>query len=125
MKNLLVVTHGALAVGFCSALDVIVGNHDNVATICIGMDDAVETIQKQVSDYCLARGNETIIIMSDIPGGSSTSVAYPVIADMDNVHFISGVNLGLLLELSVGDYPSVEQIEEVVENARNSLMFIK
>ncbi|MEF9920351.1 MAG: hypothetical protein RR945_03660 [Erysipelotrichaceae bacterium] len=127
MKKILILTHGEYANGILNSLVMISGQQPNVTTICIRDEDTPDFITNEISNYFDTTSIEDIkIIITDIPGGSSTRVALPFACNDKNIYLITGLNLALLLEIVLN--PSEEHIEEqiknAIENAKDSIMYL-
>lgn len=100
MIGIVLVTHGALAVEFKSALEHVVGPQDNVATVCIGPDDDMEVrredIIKAVGEVNTGKG---VVILTDMFGGTPSNLAISVMKSVE-AEVIAGVNLPMLVKLA-------------------------
>lgn len=124
MVQILLASHGNLAAGMKSSLDMIGGDHSNVSAICAYLPDSPdlkETLQAKVD--ALAEGDE-LIIVTDVLGGSVNTEASQF-RDVPGVYVVTGMNLGLVLSLALGSAPTTAQlIEESLVSAREQLMRI-
>ncbi len=100
MIGLVLVTHGRLADELRSAMEHVVGTQRNVATVCIGPNDDIESRRAEV----LRRIEEVdtgdgVVLLTDMFGGTPSNLA---ISQMDRkgVEVISGVNLPMLVKLA-------------------------
>ena len=79
---------------------------------------------KQVLDSFPAE--DPLILMTDIPVGSTTQIAIPFLETFPNLYILTGLNLGLLLEITLnpmeGDISAI--LREAVEASRQTLLFI-
>jgi len=124
-RKFLIATHGTLAAGIKSSLDIIIGAQDNVFLIQAYVDenvvveDEIKAILTQVSD------DEDLVIFSDILGGSVTNQMLQH-ALRPNVYIVSGFNLPLVIDiiLSDTDRPLNEIIEESISNAKEQMVFV-
>ena len=84
MIGLVLVTHGALAVEFKSALEHVVGPQEQVETICIGPDDDMEARR---NDIITAVGSvntgDGVVILTDMFGGTPSNLAISVMKTVD------------------------------------------
>jgi PTS system mannose-specific IIA component len=100
MIGMVLVTHGALAVEFKSALEHVVGPQDQCQTIAIGPDDDMEErrndILAAVDDADTGQG---VIILTDMFGGTPSNLAISVMQNRE-VEVIAGVNLPMLVKLA-------------------------
>lgn len=100
MIGLVLVTHGALAVEFKSALEHVVGPQEQVETICIGPDDDMEARRDDIINAVEAvNTGDGVVILTDMFGGTPSNLAISV---MKNVaaEVIAGVNLPMLVKLA-------------------------
>ncbi len=99
MIGLVLVTHGALANEFKSAMEHVVGPQELVETIAIGPDDNVEQRRNDILD-AVDRANQGsgVIILTDMFGGTPSNLAISVMQNRD-VEVIAGVNLPMLVKL--------------------------
>jgi PTS system mannose-specific IIA component len=100
MIGLVLVTHGALAVEFKSALEHVVGPQEQVETICIGPDDDMESRRE---DIIAAVGTvdtgKGVVILTDMFGGTPSNLAISVMKTVD-AEVIAGMNLPMLVKLA-------------------------
>jgi fructoselysine and glucoselysine-specific PTS system IIA component len=125
IRKFLIATHGRLAGGVKSSLDIITGALDGIFLIEAYVDenrsleDEIKTILQQVGD------NDELIVFSDIMGGSVTNQVLQY-ALQANVHVVSGFNLPLVIEiiLADADAPAAEIIAEAIENAKQQMVYV-
>lgn len=100
MIGVVLVTHGALAIEFKSALEHVVGPQDNCETICIGPDDDMEQrredILRAVDKVDQGKG---VVVLTDMFGGTPSNLAISVMQQRA-VDVIAGVNLPMLVKLA-------------------------
>ena len=120
MIGMVLVTHGALAIEFKSALEHVVGPQENCETISIGPED---DMQQRREDILLAvdavdSGNG-VIILTDMFGGTPSTLAISVMQNRD-VEVIAGVNLPMLVKLARvrADKPIKEAVRIAAEAGR-------
>jgi PTS system mannose-specific IIA component len=100
MIGLVLVTHGALADEFKSALEHVVGPQDLVETIAIGPDDNMENRREDILRAVdNADDGMGVIILTDMFGGTPSNLAISVMQNRD-VEVIAGVNLPMLVKLA-------------------------
>lgn len=100
MIGMVLVTHGALAVEFKSALEHVVGPQDFCETICIGPEDNMENRRDDIlAAVDKADAGQGVVILTDMFGGTPSNLAISV---MNNrvVEVIAGVNLPMLVKLA-------------------------
>ncbi|WP_424984009.1 PTS sugar transporter subunit IIA [Maritalea sp. S77] len=100
MIGMVLVTHGALADEFKSALEHVVGPQEQCAAVCIGPDDDMEVrrqdILTAVHDVDTGQG---VVILTDMFGGTPSNLAISVMENRE-VEVIAGVNLPMLVKLA-------------------------
>ena len=100
MIGIVLVTHGALANEFKSALEHVVGPQENCETISIGPDD---DMQQRREDILLAvdavDNGDGVIILTDMFGGTPSNLAISVMQNRE-VEVIAGINLPMLVKLA-------------------------
>lgn len=98
-KKIVIATHGSLAQGFLSSLSIIVGNVENVDTICGYLTPEFD-LDQEIGKCMQAFDPETedLIVFTDVFGGSVNNALmqyqrkYPF-------HLITNTNLGILIDI--------------------------
>lgn len=127
MKKVIILTHGDLCRGFASAMKVISADEHDLALISIQSEDAVETIQAKIEKECSSADSSCpILLLTDVPFGSSTQTAIPYLEKYANLYIVSGLNLGLLMGVLMEDFnEDIEsKLRELVEQSQQTVMFI-
>ena len=103
MIGLVFVTHGGLAVEFQLALEHVVGPQEALETISIGPDDDMEQrrveILEAVGRVREAGGGESVIILTDMFGGTPSNLAISVM-EPGQIEVMAGMNLPMLIKLA-------------------------
>jgi fructoselysine and glucoselysine-specific PTS system IIA component len=124
-RKFLIATHGTMAGGVKSSLDLITGAMENVFLIQAYVDenkaleDEIKAVLEQVSE------NDELIVFSDILGGSVTNQMLQH-AMQANVHVVSGFNLPLVIEIILADAetPAEQVIAEAIDNAKEQMVYV-
>ncbi len=120
MIGLVLVTHGALANEFKSALEHVVGPQDHCETVPIGPDDDMEQRRRDILS-CVDRvdGGRGVVILTDMFGGTPSNLAISVMQNRA-VEVICGVNLPMLVKLARirGDREFHAAVKEATEAGR-------
>lgn len=127
MKQILILTHGKFAMGIQDSLTMIAGTLDYVKTLCIQDEDTPDTIENNIQEFInIGESSDPHIIITDIPGGSSTRMALPFVKQQDHVHVVTGLNLALLLEivLNPNEDNIEEQLKKAIESAKTSMLYL-
>jgi PTS system mannose-specific IIA component len=100
MIGMVLVTHGALAVEFKSALEHVVGPQELVETVAIGPDDDMEERRDDIL-RCVDKADQGdgVVILTDMFGGTPSNLAISVMQTRE-VEVIAGVNLPMLVKLA-------------------------
>ena len=126
MRKILILTHGDLCKGVHSALAVITAGSNKADTLSINADDNEKVVIDRLENYINEFKEDQIIILTDIPFGSSTQFAMKMLVENNNLYIVTGINLALLLELILGD--DVDDINQSIRNAiissQQTLLFI-
>jgi len=100
MIGMVLVTHGALAVEFKSALEHVVGPQERIESVAIGPDDDMEQRRNDIL-ACIdkADSGQGVVILTDMFGGTPSNLAISVMQTRE-VEVIAGVNLPMLVKLA-------------------------
>jgi PTS system mannose-specific IIA component len=100
MIGIVLVTHGALAVEFKSALEHVVGPQEQVESVCIGPDDDMEVRREDIIKAVKAADSgDGVVILTDMFGGTPSNLAISVMKSVE-AEVIAGVNLPMLVKLA-------------------------
>lgn len=100
MIGLVIVTHGALADEFRAALEHVVGPQEQLATVAIGPEDALDARRQEILDKAHAvETGDGVVILTDMFGGTPSNLALSVLDETDT-EVVAGVNLPLLVKLA-------------------------
>ena len=120
--KVLIATHGMMASGVVNTLSLFTDCND-IRYLNAYVDESDYT--QQIVDFInQIDETETAIIFTDSIGGS---VNQKVVAmnHRKNVKIITGFNLALILEIIMSDATQDEQIEVIIEQAREQMKLIK
>lgn len=131
-RKFLIATHGALASGFRSSLELIAGAGDSVHILQAYLDESKPVNEELANlfgpagiDEKWAGAGEEWVVFSDLLGGSITNQLVQAAAGK-NVHIIAGFNLPLLLEVVLSDpeEPIEGILEAAIDRAREQLVYV-
>jgi PTS system mannose-specific IIA component len=118
MIGLVLVTHGRLAEEFVVAMEHVVGKQEQIASICIGPEDDMESrradIDAAIKSVDSGRG---VIVLSDLFGGTPSNLAISLM-EAGKVEVIAGINLPMLIRL--GSARKTMKVTEAVAAARDA-----
>lgn len=121
MKKYFIASHGKLASGFKSSLEILLGNAQNVTVFDAYLDE--KNFEPVLVDYLNSQTeSDQIILMSDLYGGSVNQIMVTH-AQKSNIELIAGVNLAFVLEIvAMGEnHLTHVEIDELIVNSRKAL----
>ena len=100
MIGLILVTHGRLAEEFVHAMEHVVGEQPDMATICIGPNDDMEARRREIANAIkrVDSGNG-VAILTDLFGGTPSNLAISLLK-AGKTEVIAGINLPMLIRLA-------------------------
>ncbi len=122
MNRFIIATHSTLAEGFWNALKFFNQDIGNVEFL----NCYVETneVEKELRERLEQYPDDNLIVLTDIAGGSVNQTASKLMREY-SFHLITGINLGLLLELVfTGDELSDEMIAASVSQAQSQMIYM-
>ncbi|MDB8710063.1 PTS sugar transporter subunit IIA [Mediterraneibacter gnavus] len=124
MSNLVLASHGSLAEGMKSALKMILGESIRVDAFGLDRWEQPQVILEEIIKLRNAEPDEEIIVLCDIKGGSVCNCMMQLCTD-PKICVISGMNLGLALELSMisGGVSCREEIENAIKESKESIQY--
>lgn len=99
MIGLVIATHSRLAEEFVKASEMIIGPLRNARAVCIGPEDDVEKIRRDIFEAMeeVGRDGEGVVILTDMFGGTPANIALSFL-DPRQVEVLTGVNLPMVLK---------------------------
>ena len=125
MKRVLVATHGYLANGFKSSVELLTGKQDGLQVINAYVDESDYT--RYLEEFIESIGSDDEgVVFTDIFGGSVFQKVMIANPEVRGVHHITGFNLALLIEvLLTGDPLTHEKLSQMVLEARNAMQLME
>ena len=117
-------THGHMASGLKSSIDILLGDSS-----CLTVFDAYVD-EKSLEDelnafYWTVEPEDQVILLSDMFGGSVNSMMY-LFLNRPNTMLVTGVNLALVIGLIVGkDSLTRESVEELIGQSREAIRIVE
>lgn len=129
-NNLVLVTHAEFAKGILTSLELILGNPCPTSVVSVTAAETIPTVAAMIKGAIdsMDPANPTVVL-TDIPGGSTTQGAILVSAERPDAYYVAGLNLGLLLEVALlpldpdpaAREASVAMLRETVEASRSGI----
>lgn len=125
MKKVLVASHGHLASGIRSSIEILTGMADMVEAVDCYVDDSDFTPRIQAFIDSVGPEDEAIIF-TDIYGGSVFQKVVLMEPEKRGIVHVTGMNLGLVIEALLGAEPvTADSIEQSVELARATMQVVE
>ncbi|UUX35168.1 PTS sugar transporter subunit IIA [Fundicoccus culcitae] len=123
MLKLFLASHGRLASGMESSVNVLLGGVSNLTIFDAYLDE--KNIHEVLNSFFENINEEDqVIMLSDLLGGSVNQVMYTYL-NKKNTKLISGINLAILLELCMYENPiDDEKILSIINEGKNSIQLI-
>lgn len=124
MSKLVLASHGSLAEGMKSALIMILGESIQVDAFGLDRWEQPQAILEEILKLRNAEPDEEMIVLCDVKGGSVCNCMVQLCAD-PKICVVSGMNLGLALELSMlsGGVSCKEEIENAIEESKEGIQY--
>lgn len=122
-------SHGTLAKGILSSVELILGRQANVETLCAYINEDFNLsleVNRLLDSYSV---EDEVIVLTDIFGGSvNNEFIQQIGAGKKNIHLISGVNLPLVIDLIVTLDENKEedlaiQIDSIIKNSITNIKY--
>lgn len=119
-RKIVIATHGTLAAGFASALELIVGKQELTAVCCytdpdFNMEKTIEKIIDSVGE------NEELYVFTDLFGGSVNN-AFMKALYTNEFHLITNSSLGLLMDFILSE-PLVSTFEQKLKDGEFNAVY--
>lgn len=125
MKKVLVASHGHLASGIRSSIEILTGMADMVEAVDCYVDDSDFTPRIQAFIDSVGPEDEAIIF-TDIYGGSVFQKVVLMEPEKRGIVHVTGMNLGLVIEALLGAEPvTADSIKQSVERARATMQVVE
>ena len=125
MKKVLVASHGHLASGIRSSIEILTGMADMVEAVDCYVDDSDFTPRIQAFIDSVGPEDEAIIF-TDIYGGSVFQKVVLMEPEKRGIVHVTGMNLGLVIEALLGAEPvTADSIKQSVEQARATMQVVE
>lgn len=125
MRKFFISSHGHLASGMKTSLEILLGKADNVTVFDAYLDKT--TVESQVEAWLETLSeDDQAIMLSDLYGGSVNQVLYRYL-DRPNTFLVAGVNLGLVLELvAMSDMEiTKEELDRIIQSSKEAMVRVE
>ena len=129
MINFIIVTHGEFGAYLVEAAESIVGRQEEgVRAVSISPRVAVSELRERISRAIRdLSGADGIILFTDMPGGTPSNLAFPLVKDAVYAEMVTGVNLYMLISAFShrADYPLAQLVEKVIEDGKKAVCDVR
>ena len=122
MRKFFISTHGSMASGIKSSLEILLGKADNVTIFDAYLDE--RSVASEVEKFLKTIDpDDQAILLSDLYGGSVNQVLYQYL-NWPNVLLVTGINLALVLELVAASEQMISsaELDQLIECSRGVMM---
>ena len=125
MKKILVASHGHLASGIKSSVQILTGMADQIEAIDCYVDESDFTPRIEAFIESVGPDDEGVIF-TDIYGGSVFQKVVLLEPEKHGILHVTGMNLGLVIEtLITGDPITRESLSQSIELARQTMQIVE
>ena len=111
-----IVSHGQLGEEMISTAEMIVGKINNITSVSIDVTTDVESSRDQIRRAIQTVNNGSgVIILTDMFGGTPSNISLSFLEE-SHVEVITGVNLAMLVQLSMSD--KEESFQDLVRSLK-------
>lgn len=124
-KKIILISHGELCKGMLQSTQMIVGLNDSITAYSMMPGEHYSVVSEEVGKLANANPQTQYIVVGDLMGGS---ICNGVVEHLDkpNIRLITGMNMGLVIELLLSPDPLTdEEIEKKVESAKEGICMVK
>ncbi|WP_181154876.1 MULTISPECIES: PTS mannose/fructose/sorbose transporter subunit IIAB [unclassified Enterococcus] len=109
VENIVLISHGVMAEGVKSSLEMIVGQQANVHTVSLRPDSDNLQFEKELNEKMKALNGSTLII-ADLLGGTPCNVAVKNYLEDDEVAIFAGMTLSVVIEAVVNQRATIKEL---------------
>ncbi|AZP05587.1 PTS sugar transporter subunit IIA [Jeotgalibaca ciconiae] len=116
MIGILITGHGEFSLGINDALEMIAGKQEGVKFVPFFKNESTDMFESKLKDTVLAMKKEykSVIVLADLVGGTPFKTAVTILEKEVDFRVIGGINLPLVIELSMLR-STTNDIEELLE----------
>jgi mannose PTS system EIIA component len=118
-----IVSHGQLGEELINTAEMIVGKITNITSVSIDVTTDVEASREQIRQAIKAvNTGQGVVILTDMFGGTPSNISLSFLEEA-RVEVVTGVNLAMLLQLSMSepDDPFQELVESLKQRGKENI----
>lgn len=122
---LLLMSHGDFAKELMNSAELILGKQDNYETLGVHLDDQIEDLKKEMYEKIDRMDTEQgLVVLTDIVSGTPMNLA-GLLLEREQILICSGMNLPMLLEVSLNRESTIGELEELIQDAYHEGMVVR
>ena len=123
MRKYIIATHGHMAYGINTTLNMLIGAQENLTIINAYTDECKDPIP-EFEKIIAENPEDDTVIMTDLFGGSVNNNAM-LMTKNERVHVVTGINLAVVISIVMSDSstPTKQMIEEAVASAKDMIIY--
>jgi|ERR1035437_2634024 mannose/fructose/sorbose-specific phosphotransferase system IIA component len=120
MTGIFIISHSTLAEALKTTVSLIVGDKENVQTLCLMKNDRMEDFAARLkSGVESADKGDGVLILADMFGGTPCNTALALFGNNEKVRIITGVNLPLVIEAVMHSNKNAEELSKMIMDRRD------
>lgn len=120
--KVLLVSHAYMAKGVKSSVELILGPQENLYAMSAYVDQDIP-FEKEIKDFLSENTNQKIVILTDLLGGSVNNEIIQLVANMENVILLTGMNLIMVMSVLLATDDTIdEQIDDIIDGSKNGIL---
>lgn len=125
MKKILIATHGTLASGAKSTIELLVGKMADITCINAYVDGGEDVTESIENFFQSIKVEDEVFVFTDILGGSVNQKIVAYAAKLD-VFIVSGFNLPVILTVIMETgLVTKERLNEIIEESRSQMNLVE
>ncbi|MFC0232938.1 PTS sugar transporter subunit IIA [Vagococcus entomophilus] len=126
MKKYVVASHGELAKGMQSTLELFLGTEPDIHYFSAYTQEEPDIEQEIEKFFSELNEEDQVVIFTDLYGGSVNQKLTLASQNHKNIFIISGFNIPLILEVILGtDLITDEWLEQMIEKGKNGMQRVQ
>ncbi|MEI7543131.1 MAG: PTS sugar transporter subunit IIA [bacterium] len=120
MTGIVIISHSTLAEALKTTVSLIVGDKENVYTLCLMKNDKMEDFAEKLK-VCVeaADSGDGVLILADMFGGTPCNTSLALFGNNEKVRIITGVNLPLVIEAIMHSNKNAEELSKILMERRD------
>lgn len=120
MVGILIISHSTLAESLKTTVSLIVGDKENVRTLCLMKNDRMEDFAAKLKQMTeTSDRGDGVLILADMFGGTPCNTALALFGNNEKVRIITGVNLPLVIEAIMHSNKNVDELSKMLMERRD------